>query len=192
MSEVRKSYATDLLDSEWAYLRFRLSELPKTIRTRTQSLRDIFDVIFYVLTTGATSGCCPMTFHLGKHSLLSLPRIPPEGDMAPYLCEPARGREKEGWQGCRGLRCEHGFPAHQDHRAVRQIGLRSLTRPCHGYDAHKNVKGRKRHVLVDILGQPLSVYVTSANVQDQLGARLLLAGLAPLVPRLKKIGADGV
>jgi putative transposase len=60
-----------------------------------------------------------------------------------------------------------------------------------GYDAHKNVKGRKRHLLVDTLGLPLSVYVTAANVQDRVGARSLLAGVNPLVPRLKKIWADG-
>ena len=52
-----------------------------------------------------------------------------------------------------------------------------------GYDAHKNVKGRKRHLLVDTLGLPLSVlYVTPADVQDRAGARFLLAGLGPLVP----------
>jgi putative transposase len=60
-----------------------------------------------------------------------------------------------------------------------------------GYDAHKNVKGRKRHLLVDTLGLPLSVYVTSADVQDRVGARCLLAGLKPFVPRLKKVWADG-
>ena len=60
-----------------------------------------------------------------------------------------------------------------------------------GYDAYKNVKGRKRHLLVDTLGLPLSAYVTPADVQDRAGARLLLAGLNPLVPRLKKIWADG-
>jgi putative transposase len=60
-----------------------------------------------------------------------------------------------------------------------------------GYDAHKNLKGRKRHLLVDTLGLPLSVNVTPANVQDWVGARLLLVGLNPLVPRLKKIWADG-
>jgi putative transposase len=60
-----------------------------------------------------------------------------------------------------------------------------------GYDAHKNVKGRKRHLLVDTLGLPLSVYVTSADVQDRIGARCLLAGLKALLPRLKKIWADG-
>ena len=45
-----------------------------------------------------------------------------------------------------------------------------------GYDAHKNIKGRKRHLLVDTLGLPLSVYVASADVQDRVGARCLLAG----------------
>jgi putative transposase len=60
-----------------------------------------------------------------------------------------------------------------------------------GYDAHKNVKGRKRHLLVDTLGLPLSIYVTPADIQDRAGARLLLAGLKPLVPRLEKIWADG-
>jgi putative transposase len=59
------------------------------------------------------------------------------------------------------------------------------------YDAHKNVKGRKRHLLVDTLGLPLSIYVTSADVQDRVGARCLLAGLKALLPRLKKIWADG-
>jgi putative transposase len=59
-----------------------------------------------------------------------------------------------------------------------------------GFDAHKHVKGRKRHLLVDTLGLPLSIYVTPADVHDTVGARRLLAGLAPLVPRLKKIWAD--
>ena len=60
-----------------------------------------------------------------------------------------------------------------------------------GYDAYKNIKGRKRHLLVDTLGLPLSVYVTPADVQDRVGARRLLAGLKPFVPCLKKIWADG-
>jgi putative transposase len=63
--------------------------------------------------------------------------------------------------------------------------------PISGYDGHKNLKGRKRHLLVDSLGLPLSVYVTPADVQDRAGARCLLAGLKPLVPRLKKIFSDG-
>jgi len=61
-----------------------------------------------------------------------------------------------------------------------------------GYDAHKNVKGRKRHSLVDTLGLLLSVYVNPADVQDRGGAYGLLGGLKLFLPRLKKIWADGV
>ena len=59
-----------------------------------------------------------------------------------------------------------------------------------GYDAHKNVKGRKRHLLVDTLGLPLSIYVSPADIQDRIVARWLLAGWKLLLPRLKKIWAS--
>jgi transposase len=59
-----------------------------------------------------------------------------------------------------------------------------------GFDAHKCVKGRKRHLLVDTLGLPPSVYVTPADRPDTQGARRLLAGLHYFVPRLKKIWVD--
>ena len=59
-----------------------------------------------------------------------------------------------------------------------------------GFDAHKCVKGRKRHILVDTLGLLLAVYVTPADLHDGKGACCLLAGLAPLLPRLTKIWAD--
>jgi putative transposase len=59
-----------------------------------------------------------------------------------------------------------------------------------GYDARTCVKGRKRHLLVDTLGLPISVYVTPADRHDAQGARRLLAGLNYVVPRLKNIWAD--
>jgi transposase len=59
-----------------------------------------------------------------------------------------------------------------------------------GYDAHKCVKGRKRHLLVDTLGLAISFSVTPADLHDTQGARRLLAGLKYFVPRLKKIWAD--
>lgn len=62
-----------------------------------------------------------------------------------------------------------------------------------GFDAHKRVKGRKRHLLVDTLGLPITNYVTPADVHDVMdtvGARKLLGGLAYFVPRLQKIWAD--
>jgi len=61
-----------------------------------------------------------------------------------------------------------------------------------GYDAGKQVKGRKRHILVDTLGHLLKVVVHSASIQDRDGAKLLLQSLpAMLRLRLLKIWADG-
>src|SRR6202047_641761 len=46
-----------------------------------------------------------------------------------------------------------------------------------GFDGHKRVKGRKRHLLVDTLGMVVARRVEAANVSDRrVGARLL-AGL---------------
>ena len=52
------------------------------------------------------------------------------------------------------------------------------------------MKGRKRHLLVDTLGLPITSCVTPADMHDTVGARKLLSGLALFVPRLEKIWAD--
>lgn len=46
-----------------------------------------------------------------------------------------------------------------------------------GYGTGKHSKGRKRHVLVDTLGLPRTVVVTTAAVQDHDSAHTLLAHL---------------
>jgi putative transposase len=60
-----------------------------------------------------------------------------------------------------------------------------------GYDAGKKVKGRKRHILVDTMGNLLKVVVHSAHIQDRDGARLLLQDLPRMLRlRLQKVWAD--
>ncbi|SRR5258708_16235184 len=81
----------------------------------------------------------------------------------------------------------HPSAAIMDAQSVKTVRESGRIR---GYDAHKCVKGRKRYLLVDTLGLPLSIYVTPANVRDTFGARCLLAGLAHFVLRLKRIWAD--
>ena len=60
-----------------------------------------------------------------------------------------------------------------------------------GYDAGKKITGRKRHVLVDTLGNILALKVTTADVQDRDGAKLLLNVLTMAFGWLMLIGADG-
>ncbi len=75
-----------------------------------------------------------------------------------------------------------------DAQSVKTVGESAS---ISGYGGHKRVKGRKRHLLVDTLGLPISISVTPASTHDKVGAWRLLAGLKPLVSRLAKIWADG-
>jgi len=52
------------------------------------------------------------------------------------------------------------------------------------------VKGRKRHLLVDVLGMVLMVVVHAASVQEQDGAKLVLERVHGRLPRLHLIWAD--
>jgi putative transposase len=179
---MRKTYPTDLSDKEWACLKAYLppSKLPS--RLCAHSLRDIFDAIFYVLRSG-----CPWRL---------LPHDFPPWSTAYYHF---RGFRLSGlWyriftilRSMERKRAGKDFDASATIIDSQSVKTTEESTVSNGYDTHKNVKGRKRHLLVDTLGLPLSVYVTPANVQDRVGARLLLAGLGPLVPRLKKIWADG-
>ena len=60
-----------------------------------------------------------------------------------------------------------------------------------GYDKAKNVKGRKRHLLVDTLGLLLVVVVTAACVQEREGAKLLFPQLTGSCKKLRRIWVDG-
>ena len=59
-----------------------------------------------------------------------------------------------------------------------------------GFDAHKRVKGRKRHILVDTLGLPVANRVEPANTSDRRAGALLLGGLRALFPRIRTVIAD--
>jgi putative transposase len=61
-----------------------------------------------------------------------------------------------------------------------------------GFDGHKKVKGRKRHILIDTLGLIVAVVVTAANIDDRHGLVALLSRyFASGVKRLRKIWVDG-
>lgn len=59
-----------------------------------------------------------------------------------------------------------------------------------GIDGNKKINGRKRTILVDTLGLPLSIKVSAANVSDNQAGIKAVEELKGCVPRLKKITAD--
>lgn len=61
----------------------------------------------------------------------------------------------------------------------------------HGFDAGKNIKGRKRHIIVDTLELLLAVGVTSASIQDRDGAKMLFGRLGGAGKKLRKVWVEG-
>ena len=179
---MRKPYPTDLSDAEWIRLRSYLPTPKAQGRPRTHSLRDVFDAIFYVLKSGCHWRLLPHDFPPWSTVYYHFRRFRSSG-LWFLILKAVRAAERK-----RVGKDPQPTAAIMDSQSVKTV--EESAHPS-GYDAHKNVKGRKRHLLVDTLGLVLSVYVTSADVQDRVGARCLLAGLKPLLPHLKKIWADG-
>jgi putative transposase len=59
-----------------------------------------------------------------------------------------------------------------------------------GFDGHKRVKGRKRHILVDTLGLPIASRVEPANISDRKAGYRLLGGLRFAFPNIRIVIAD--
>lgn len=75
----------------------------------------------------------------------------------------------------------------QSVRAAETVG--HATR---GYDAGKEVAGRKRHIVVDTMGLLLAVVVTPASTQDRVAARSLLRRMRDTAgKRTSLVWADG-
>jgi putative transposase len=174
-------YPCDLTDAEWASLAPLLPEPARHGRPRRWALRLLVNAIFYVPRTGC--------------AWRDLPREDPPWQTVYTTFR--RWRLHGVWQRIHealrpSVRRQAGrdpepSAAILDGQSVKTTEESGLIK---GYDGGKQVKGQKRHLLVDTLGLLLSTYVTPANTSDQEGARRLLAGLQPLVPRLELIWAD--
>jgi transposase len=60
-----------------------------------------------------------------------------------------------------------------------------------GYDAGKKVSGIKRHIVVDVLGLPHAVLVTTANAGDRDGALEMIGLNLDNLSRVEKFIVDG-
>lgn len=57
--------------------------------------------------------------------------------------------------------------------------------------ATKKIKGRKRHIAVDVLGLLICVIVQAANISDRKAARDLITKALPICPGIQLFWADG-
>jgi putative transposase len=174
-------YPSDLTNAEWECMQRDLPPLSIRGRPRTHPLRRILDAIFYVLRTGCPWRYLPANFPPWQTVFYHFRQFRRKNTLHPLYAALHRAeRERQGHN-------PDPSAAIMDSQSVKTVEESARIR---GYDAHKCVKGRKRHLLVDTLGLPIAWYVTPADLHDTVGARKLLGGLAYFVPRLKKIWAD--
>lgn len=184
MTKSQQIYPTDLNDTQWLKIRPYLPAEAKTGRRRAHGWRRILNGIFYLLQSGCSWRMLPSD-------------LPPWKTVYHYF----RLWRKDGtWERLNRLlrekvRLQFGKKRQPSATVLDSQSIKTSEGGLdRGFDAGKQVTGRKRHSLVDTLGLLMKVVVTAGNVQDRDGAKQLLEELAQeetVIKRLKLIWADG-
>jgi len=158
-------YPSDLTDAQWAViaplLPVPLWQTPLGGRPEKHHRRAIVDAIFYLADNGIKWRALPADFPPWRtvygiftawaRDLVTSALV----DDLRAAARHALGRDREPSAGC------------IDSQSVHECAEGTVPAASSGFDPHKKVNGRKRHILIDTLGFLITVAVTPASRQDR-------------------------
>ena len=173
-------YPSDLTDEQWALVKPLIPVYPGG-RPRKTAMRDVLDAILYLLRTGCQWRYLPKDF-------------PPKSTVWGYFDE---WRHNGTLDALHDKLRDRVRKQHKPGKPRRTASIDSQSVDSSsggeaiGRDNHKNVDGRKRHIVVDTMGLLLAVAITGADVDDAKAAPQALGQLTEdAFPRLRLVWTD--
>jgi putative transposase len=178
-------YATELTPKQWEVLEPLIPAAKSTGRPRTVSLMLVIQAILYVLVTGCAWRLLPKEY-------------PPYSTVYYYF---RQWRDDGSWKAMhdalyKQMRITAGRAPSPSAASMdsQSVPAAVMVHEAVGFDAGKQIDGRKRFTLVDTLGLLMAVHVVAANVPERAGAKQLLPKVhqeRERFPRLARIWVDG-
>ena len=173
---IKMKYQTSLTPREWKLISFLFKPGNRSVHDKLL----LVNAVLYLVKTGCQWRMLPSDF-------------PPCQTVHSFF---RRARLKGIWQKMLFIlvACARGHAGKKQNPTYCLIDSQSAKTTSaseeRGIDGGKKVKGRKRHIVTDTLGNVLAVVVHAANIHDTVGGILVLRKAYALYPSLEGVCGD--